>query len=575
MRGLIKTVRHALEFVRDLRGKIFLAQALMLLGTGLGLLPPLLLGAIFDSRGPLTHTLGLLALTGVGAAGVGYGKNVLLGMISNRVALRLRTQVYRKLQRLPQAYYVRHHGGEIVSTLLNDIKLFTEALSTGVVYVVEMLVSLIAVVTLLLRLDAVLSLALLGMLLPALAIAKRVGKPVSGRSAEAQASLSEITDVLAQSLAGMDVIKAYALQKHSAALFEGANRRWLGHALGLTRMKARAGMLVNILSSLAVVGIVGLGAYRVDLGFLTLGALTSFILYAQGLVGPLSSASNLYMDVRAALAAMDRVCGLLDAPEEAGGSAALPAPSRGLIELAGVRFAYAADQPPVLEDLSLRIEPGQHAALVGASGAGKTTLLSLLLGFFEPTEGRILLDGQDIALLRLDELRAQTAVVSQTPHLFDLTIRDNIRCGRPEADDSQVEAAARLANAHAFITGLPNGYDTMAGEKGAALSGGQRQRIALARAFLKDAPILLLDEATSALDNASERAVKDAVRRLMAGRTTLTVAHRLTTIVDADVIFFLQDGRVAAQGTHAELMERCPAYAALCHAGTWAAREEG
>ena len=183
MRGLIKTVRHALEFVRDLRGKIFLAQALMLLGTGLGLLPPLLLGAIFDSRGPLTHTLGLLMVTGAAAAGVGYGKNVLLGTISHRVALRLRTRVYLKLQRLPQAYFVQHHDGEIVSTLLNDIKLFTEALSTGVVYVAEMLVSLVAVVTLLLRLDMVLSLALMGMLLPTLIISKRVGRPVSGCSA--------------------------------------------------------------------------------------------------------------------------------------------------------------------------------------------------------------------------------------------------------------------------------------------------------------------------------------------------------------------------------------------------------
>ncbi|HML48707.1 MAG TPA: ABC transporter ATP-binding protein, partial [Clostridia bacterium] len=318
MRGLTKTIRQALDFIRDQRGKIILAQALMLLGTGLGLLPPLLLGAIFDSRGPLTHTLGLLALTGVTAASVGYGKNVLLGSISHRVALRLRTRVYLKLQRLPQAYFVEHHGGEIVSTLLNDIKLFTEALSTGVVYVVEMLVSLVAVVTLLLRLDVVLSLTLMGMLLPTLVIAKRVGRPVSGRSAEAQASLSEITDVLAQSLAGMDVIKSYALQRHSAALFGRANDRWFGHALGLTRLKARAGLMVNILSALAVVVIVGLGAHRVDLGFLTLGALTSFILYAQGLVGPLSSASNLYMDVRAALAAMDRVCILLDAPEEAG-----------------------------------------------------------------------------------------------------------------------------------------------------------------------------------------------------------------------------------------------------------------
>jgi subfamily B ATP-binding cassette protein MsbA len=332
----------------------------------------------------------------------------------------------------------------------------------------------------------------------------------------------------------------------------------LGALVAAARLRSFFEAAMTTVGFGAVAVVLWAGGHEVLAGRLTPGGLISFLFYLVMLVGPLQTLASLYGQFQQALGGAARIFALLDtAPAivDAPDAYALP-PVRGRVQVQDLSFAYNEDRPLVLRDVDLVAEPGQTVALVGPSGAGKTTLVSLLPRFYVPTAGRILIDGHDVAGVTMQSLRAAMAIVPQETTLFSGTVRENIAYGRIGASAQEIEAAARAANAHDFIMALPEGYDSLIGERGVKLSGGQRQRVAIARAILKDPRVLILDEATSALDNESEGLVQEALERLMVGRTTLVIAHRLTTVENADKIVVLDQGRVVEEGTHADLLAR-------------------
>ena len=358
------------------------------------------------------------------------------------------------------------------------------------------------------------------------------------------------------------------LEKYASGLFRDQNDQILQKSVQGVVVSSLAGLLVGLLNALFLLVIIGFGGYRVASGHLGPADLIAFILYAEMVAGPVSTLASLYIEINKAVAAYQRIQAILHAESSivSAPGAFQPEVLAGRIELKGVSFSYDGQHVPaprdsrVLRDLDCTIEPGERVALVGPSGVGKSTLVKLVPRFYDPTDGVLLIDGVDTREMDLERLRSQIAIVPQETHLFGFSLGENIACGRPDASRDEILRAAEMANAHEFIAQFEHGYDTLVGEGGARLSGGQRQRVAIARAFLKDPRILILDEATSALDTHAERKVQSALDRLMRGRTTLIIAHRLSTVVNADKIVVLKGGRILATGTHRSLLKTCPFY---------------
>jgi subfamily B ATP-binding cassette protein MsbA len=452
--------------------------------------------------------------------------------------------------------------------LTNDINLVQSGLSSGLAYILQQVITLIGVTVLLIRLDPVLTLAVFGTLPLIILISKVMGDKVKAITSSMQERLAALTNIIGESVSGIDIIKAFVLETYAKSLFRDENNQILSKSLRSIRITSGARLAIGLLNSAFTLVVIGFGGYRVAQGHLTSPDLIAFILYAEMVVGPIATLSGIYIEVNKALAAFTRIDDILStrALIQGGQQPSLPertpASIEGQIRFEHVTFSYDGVKN-VLHDINLTAEAGQTVALVGPSGVGKSTLLKLIPRFYDPTAGRITLDGVDHRELDLEHLRRQIAVVPQETYLFGMSIRENIACGRPGANEQELVHAAQLANAHEFILEQPDGYDTQIGERGARLSGGQRQRLAIARAFLKDPRILILDEATSALDTHSERKVQDALDRLMQGRTTLIIAHRLSTIEQADKIVVLDQGTVLASGTHQTLLKDCDLYRGL------------
>jgi ATP-binding cassette subfamily B protein len=384
------------------------------------------------------------------------------------------------------------------------------------------------------------------------------GRKVRGLSKQTQDALAAANEVAEESLSGIRTVRSFAAERHEVKRYSAATER----AYDVARHRARqSSYFLTGASSAGYVAcavVLWYGGRLVMDGRLSMGSLTSFLVYTMLVAVSLSSLVDLWADFMRAAGAAERVFELVDRVPTipAAGGERLPS-IEGRVRFQGVHFAYPSrPDVPVLQGIDLTLEPGQVVAVVGPSGAGKSTLASLLSRFYDPQGGKLLLDGRELTALDPEWLRKQIAMVAQEPLLFSSSIADNIRYGRPEATDAQVEAAARAANAHDFITRFPEGYRTSVGERGVQLSGGQKQRVAIARAVLKDPRILVLDEATSALDSESEHLVKDALERLMRGRTTLIIAHRLSTVANADQVLVLEGGRVVQSGSHSSLMSQ-------------------
>jgi subfamily B ATP-binding cassette protein MsbA len=456
------------------------------------------------------------------------------------------------------------HSGQFVANFLYDATLMRDAITQGVAAIFLESVSLVALLAYALISDWQLGLLILVML-PAVAWAmERLGGSMRRAATRGMRETGDLSVVLSEAMDGRRIIKAYGLEDHSIGRVDARLKSRLGVLLKAVRLRAAAAPVSDIFLGATVALVLFVAGWQNLHGGVTLNTFTAFTVALLLALQPIRNLSQLWPTASAGVAAAQRIFDSIDArPAIINRPNAKPlTPAGGAVSFRDVSFSYQADNH-ILSGVTLDVPAGRKIALVGPSGAGKSTIFNLLLRFYEAGSGTIAVDGQDIQSVTLQSLRAAIAVVTQEAVLFDESIASNIALGRPGASLGEIKAAARNAAAHDFIEAMPEGYDTRVGEGGLKLSGGQRQRIAIARAMLRNAPILLLDEATSALDSESERQVQEALSRLMAGRTTIVIAHRLSTVVDADRIYVLDKGRVAQSGTHAELMAANGLYANL------------
>ncbi|HXC52639.1 MAG TPA: ABC transporter transmembrane domain-containing protein [Candidatus Limnocylindrales bacterium] len=529
---------------------------------------------VFQNRNErmLTVLPVLIVVVFVARAGVNFGQAYLNEWVGESIVYDLRARLHQKVQRLPVSFFDRTSSATIVSGMTTDVQLVRQALTEGAASVLRDVTTMVVLVAVAFHLDPVLSVIAFFVLplivLPLQALSRKM-RSLSRRGLDTLGGLSAL---LLETVQGARVVKAFGMQEYERGRFEGENRRLRRLHLRAARIGAFTAPMTEVLAAVGIAAVLWYGGRSVFAGGRTAGGFLAFMTTLVLIYDPFKKLARTNNLVQAGLGAADRVFALLDHPEETVSPAdassrtasSADACAQTGIAIDGLRTAirfekvsFSYNEIEVLHDLELEVRAGEVVALVGPSGGGKTTIADLIPRFYDASAGRITIDGTDVRDLKLDALRSLIAVVTQTTFLFNDTVRANIAYGRADrvSDDAVVVAAAEAAFAHEFIVKLADGYDTVVGELGVQLSGGQRQRIAIARALLKDAPILILDEATSALDSESERAVQAAIERLMTGRTTLVIAHRMATIRRADRILVVEDGRIVESGTHDELIE--------------------
>jgi len=493
----------------------------------------------------------------VGQGVLSMSHSYLTALVSQRVMADFRTHVFSHLHRLSLNFFAKRRTGELISRLMNDVGVIQKLLTETPMDALKHLVTIIGGVGFLLVMNWQLC-GLILILLPLLAIVARLfGKRLKMLSMTIQDQTAHVTILIEEVVSGIREVKSFVQGEREEARFRSAVEKLLATTMQRTAVLAVFVPVITFFTFVMAIGVLWYGGKQVIEGQLSPGELFAFVLFAGILIGPFGSAARIFSQVKEVQGAMTRVFELLDTPLEIQDSPEAKAlvPIRGAVQFENVKFAYE-ERPPVLEAVSFSIQAGECVALVGPTGAGKTTIINLLHRFYDPTEGRVLIDGHDVRSIQLDSLYHQLALVPQDTFLFGGTIRDNIRYGRWEAPEADILEASRRANAHDFIQALPAGYETVLGEKGVNLSGGQRQRVAIARALLKDPRILILDEATSALDSQSELLVQEALVELMKGRTTLMIAHRFSSIQRADRILVLHKGTIIEEGKHEDLLEK-------------------
>lgn len=497
--------------------------------------------------------LSLVLLQGLCSMGHSY----LSSWVSQRVVADFRIHLFAHLQTLSLSFFTKRRTGELMSRLMNDVTVIQSLLTETPIDSAKQLVTFVGGIGFLLAMNWRLCLLIL-LILPMLVLVARLfGRRLKSLSTTIQDQAASTSTLVEEVLSGMRVVKSFVQTSREERRFSGQVSSALALSLRRAAILAIFIPTISLLTFAAAAAVLWYGGNQVIEGSVTPGDLFAFVLFAGILIGPFGSAARVFAQVREAQGAMQRVFEILDTvPEirDRPDAIELP-PVAGHVRVEQVGFAYD-ERNQVLADLSFEAKPGEMIAIVGPTGAGKTTVINLLHRFYDPTAGHLTIDGYDLQKVRLDSWYRQIALVPQETILFGGTILDNIRYGREAATDQEIVAASRAAHAHEFITTLPDGYQTVVGEKGVNLSGGQRQRLAIARAILKNPGILLLDEATSSLDSESERLVQEALEQLMVGRTTFVVAHRLTTIQRADRIVVLNKGRLVEEGTHAALMDR-------------------
>jgi len=505
----------------------------------------------------------MFAVQAVGTL-LGAWRSNLLEKVGQRLVYNLRNETYSKLQRQSLAYHHEHRIGDLVARTMGDIDQLQEVAVQGTDSLIANGLSFLYVAGILIALNPKLGVATLLPILLVGVLTKYFNTRIKTMYRDARDRLGDVGARLQENLMGLALIKAFAREDYESDRFRqatDAHRSMQFHAINARTLFFPAVTFIGFFSNLISVGY---GAWLVLHGQFTVGGLVAYRGYWWPLFAPINQLATINEMLQRAQAAGSRVFEVLDAPEtitDAPGAGELRH-SEGRVAFEHVAFSYTS-RKTVLEDVSFAVEPGQMVALVGPSGAGKTTILNLLLRFYDLTDGKILIDGQDIASVTQRSLRSHMAIVPQEPFLFNGTILDNIRYGNPDASLAEVESATRAANAHDFIAELPHGYTTEIGERGVKLSGGQRQRIAIARAFLADPEILILDEPTSAVEPESEWIVQQSLERLMRGRTTFVTSHRLSLVRGADVILVFEEGRLVERGTHAELLAHSGLYAAM------------
>lgn len=479
----------------------------------------------------------------------------------------LRDDLYNRILRRSVAFFHKHTTGTLLSTLINDIEKVQVAMSSVLAEFLQQLFTFMFLSLFVIGLGGKLAWVLLLFVPVVLVSARRIGRRVRKTTRTGQDKLAEIQNILHETITGNRIVKAFGMERWEAVRFRGAAQRLFRANLRAVRAASISGPVMEFFGSIAIALLILLGRDQIKAGHMTPGIFVTFLIMVFRLYDPVRKFAQFNNNFQQALGASASIFSFMDVEDDVKEKphAKLVKHFRNSISFEHVGFTYDADENsrPVLQDIDLEVKKGEVLAIVGSSGAGKSTMVHLIPRFFDPTSGRILLDGTDVRDLSLHSLRSLIAVVTQDTILFNDTVRNNIAYGQPHVSDAKVEEAARAALADEFIREMPEGYHTLIGERGMRLSGGQRQRLAIARAILKDAPILILDEATSALDSESEALVQSAIQNLMEGRTVFVIAHRLSTVRRANRIMVIENGTVADIGAHEELMSRLGTYRRL------------
>lgn len=568
-------IKRYLQFVKPYKYRIFATIIVGIIKFGIPMLIPLLIKYAIDGVinnhalttdekvHHLTIAIGIaLFIFVIVRPPIEFIRQYLAQWTSNKILYDIRKKLYNHLQALSARFYANNQVGQVISRVINDVEQTKDFILTGLMNIWLDCITIIIALSIMFFLDVKLTLAALFIfpfyILTVYVFFGRLRKLTRERSQ----ALAEVQGFLHERVQGISVVKSFAIEDNEAKNFDKKNTNFLTRALKHTRWNAYSFAAINTVTDIGPIIVIGVGAYLAISGSITVGTLAAFVGYLELLFGPLRRLVASFTTLTQSFASMDRVFQLIDEDYDIkNGVGAQPIEiKQGRIDIDHVSFQYNDNEAPILKDINLSIEKGETVAFVGMSGGGKSTLINLIPRFYDVTSGQILIDGDNIKDFLTGSLRNQIGLVQQDNILFSDTVKENILLGRPTATDEEVVEAAKMANAHDFIMNLPQGYDTEVGERGVKLSGGQKQRLSIARIFLNNPPILILDEATSALDLESESIIQEALDVLSKDRTTLIVAHRLSTITHADKIVVIENGHIVETGTHRELIAKQGAY---------------
>ncbi|HGO3331410.1 TPA: SAV1866 family putative multidrug efflux ABC transporter [Staphylococcus aureus] len=568
-------IKRYLQFVKPYKYRIFATIIVGIIKFGILMLIPLLIKYAIDGVinnhalttdekvHHLTIAIGIaLFIFVIVRPPIEFIRQYLAQWTSNKILYDIRKKLYNHLQALSARFYANNQVGQVISRVINDVEQTKDFILTGLMNIWLDCITIIIALSIMFFLDVKLTLAALFIfpfyILTVYVFFGRLRKLTRERSQ----ALAEVQGFLHERVQGISVVKSFAIEDNEAKNFDKKNANFLTRALKHTRWNAYSFATINTVTDIGPIIVIGVGAYLAISGSITVGTLAAFVGYLELLFGPLRRLVASFTTLTQSFASMDRVFQLIDEDYDIkNGVGAQPIEiKQGRIDIYHVNFQYNDNEAPILKDINLSIEKGETVAFVGMSGGGKSTLINLIPRFYDVTSGQILIDGHNIKDFLTGSLRNQIGLVQQDNILFSDTVKENILLGRPTATDEEVVEVAKVANAHDFIMNLPQGYDTEVGERGVKLSGGQKQRLSIARIFLNNPPILILDEATSALDLESESIIQEALDVLSKDRTTLIVAHRLSTITHADKIVVIENGHIVETGTHRELIAKQGAY---------------